>query len=88
MSGSTKMCLGIIHILEKNMEQGQRQTRTKNKRQVILLYCIQQGPKGWRIQQRDFFKLNKKKKKIRHISRKKKLKLARFRQCVLLGRQN
>jgi len=74
MSGSTKMCLGIIHILEKNMEQGQRQTRTKNKRQVILLYCIQQGPKGWRIQQRDFLKLNKKKKKNSPYLQKKKVK--------------
>jgi len=41
--------------------------------------------KGWRIQQRDFLRI---KKTFCHISRKKKLEVARFRQCVPLGRQN
>jgi hypothetical protein len=41
--------------------------------------------KGLQIQQMDFWK---KIKNICHILRKKKKKVARFRQCVLVGRKN
>jgi len=40
---------------------------------------------GWRIQQRNFWEFSK---KLRHISRKKKLEVARFRQGVPWDRQN
>jgi hypothetical protein len=46
-----------------------------------------QKKKGYRIQQRDFWDL-KKKKTILHILTKNNLKVARFRQCVPVARQN